>query len=105
MTTATVYTLHPDVTHDHVGFIPSFLNENDPRPAREQFNDNYQHGGGWRPFNGFTLNDGMELHYPDDPPQKPLAMIKFRNELIFIYESAWVLILQQDGTYEISRMD
>jgi len=47
----------------------------------------------------------MELHYPDDPPQKPLAMIKFRNELIFIYESAWVLILQQDGTYEISRMD
>lgn len=86
------------------GFIPSFLSERDPRKAREQFNEHYQ--SGWRPFKGFTLNkDTMALTYPDDPPMKPIDYFEFRDEIIYMYPHAWVLILQKDGAWEVSRMD
>lgn len=90
---------------DHLGIIPNFLNENDPDPAREQFNYHYSHGGGWRPFNGFTMNEDKSITYPDDPPLPLLAEAKFRNETIRIYPHAWVAIVQEDGEFEISRMD
>lgn len=45
---------HPKMTPEMLGLIPSFLSESDPRPAREQFDENYQHGGGWRPLPNFT---------------------------------------------------
>ena len=28
---------------DYVGFIPMMLSETDPRPAKEQFDENYAH--------------------------------------------------------------
>ena len=90
-----------------IGFIPSFLNEDDPRPAREQLDSNYQHGGGWRPFEGFKLNQQtMELSYPGDPPYKAVAFTNFHEkEVVIIYPHGWVLILQGDGSYEVARMD
>jgi hypothetical protein len=91
---------HPD----HVGFIPSFLVDNDPRPAREQFNERYC--GGWRPQEGFTVHDGAPtLHYPGDPPLKPLAVMVWRDETIFIYPYGYVSIFQTDGSFEACRMD
>jgi hypothetical protein len=85
--------------------IPSFLDEGDPRPAAEQFDANYQHGGGWRPMEGWTFKDDGSIKYPDDPAHHPVAAIPFRKEVIFIYPDAWVCISQEDGTFEIARMD
>lgn len=96
--------LHPR-GRDLVGYIPQFLNENDPRKAAEQFNTNYMHGGGWRPFNGFRMDENHNLHYPGDPVISPVAIAGFRTELIIVYPYAWVAIKQEDGTFEISRMD
>jgi hypothetical protein len=96
--------LLPHATPDHVGLIPSFLDENDPRPAAQQFDENYAFGGGWKPMPGFKLS-GTTLKYPGDPAMNPLAMIVFRQETILIYECAWVVILQVDGSWEASRMD
>ena len=96
--------LHPNATPEMLGYIPSFLNENDPTPAREQFNENYI--GGWHPFQGFKLNTiTLELEYPNDPPTVPLAYAEFRNEVIVVYQHAWVAIIQADGSFEVSRMD
>jgi hypothetical protein len=101
--------LDPRVTADHVGIIPMFLSPDDPAPAREQFDKNYAHGGGWHSMSGWTLNDDLSLQYSDkegsDPPLKPYAKAKFRDELIVIYPYAWVVIQQQDGSFEVSRMD
>jgi len=89
-----------------LGFIPTFLSLNDPRPAKEQFDDNYQHGGGWRPIKGYTiLNPDGYLLYPGDPVLKPIAEIVFRDETIRIYDYAIVCIVQPDGSFEVSRMD
>jgi len=98
--------LHPRATPEHVGLIPSFLVESDPRPAHEQFHERYSYGGGWFPMKGFKRNPQTNvLSYPGDPPLRPIARIKFRQELILIYEHAIVAIIQPDGTFSAARMD
>jgi hypothetical protein len=97
--------LHPRMTHDMLGFLPYFLNHSDERPAKEQFNTNYAHGGGWRPMSGFKMMPGQALKYPGDPLLRPLARARFRNELILFYDCAIVAIVQPDGSFEASRMD
>ena len=91
---------------DFIGFIPDFLSEADPRPAAEQFNERYAHGGGWRPFKGFILDtDTMNIQYPEDPPYAPVARIDLRDEQIYIYPHAWVMIYRNPTDFEIARMD
>jgi hypothetical protein len=92
-------------TLDHVGLIPHWLDEDDPRPAKEQLNEHYHHGGGWRPFEGFRLGKDGSIKYPGDMPHKPLALMTLRDEAIAIYPHGWVMILQKDGSFEICRMD
>lgn len=93
-------------TVDQLGFIPSFLSEEDPRSAKEQFNENYAHGGGWRPFDGFKFDqDRLQLIYPGDPPMTALAFTKLRGEVIFLFTMAWVVIVQPDGAWEAARLD
>lgn len=92
--------------HQLVGYIPDFVDDRNPASAAEQFNHNYNHGGGWRPFQGFTFNpERLTIKYPGDPALKAIARAKLREETILVFEDAWVLILQPDGTFEISRMD
>lgn len=94
-----------DIT-DYLGFIPSFLDEDDPRPAVEQLNANYAHGGGFRPMDGFAMDPRtFVLSYPGDPPFRPLAMMLLRQEQIFVYEHAFVCVVQLDGSFAVSRMD
>jgi hypothetical protein len=95
----------PDVDPEIIGPIPLWLDEEDPRPAREQLDEHYQHGGGWQPFPGFELGKDHKLTYPGDPPMAPLALLKFRNELILWYPYSWIMILQKDRSFEVCRMD
>lgn len=100
-------TKHPD---EHIagalGFIPSFLSEHDDRPAREQLDMNYAHGGGWSPMAMWTFNEAdKSIHYPGDPPLRPIAQANLRSEMILVYQHAWVAIVQPDGSYEVARMD
>jgi hypothetical protein len=89
--------------HD-VGFIPDYLDVDDPRPASEQFNERYVYGG-WHPQSGLTHSRHGVLHFPGDPPMMPLAAIPFRTEVIFVYPGAYVAIFQPDGSFEACRMD
>jgi hypothetical protein len=88
-----------------VGFIPTFLDLDDPRPAKEQFAERYEYGG-WRNQDGFKALHGTPvLEYPGDPPLKPIAVMAMREELIFVYLHGYVSIFQKDGTFEACRMD
>lgn len=98
-----------------VGYIPMFLWESDPRSAKEQIHDRYV--AGWNDFQGFRrgstsielidtqTEDLFNLKYPGDPELPPLAYTKLRNELIVVYPSAWVAIVQPDGSFEVARLD
>lgn len=86
------------------GYIPNFLDEDDPRPAAEQFHANYV--SGWSSFKRFKFNkDTLTLTYPGDPPTRAISAMGFRNEIIYLFESSWVVIVQPDGTWDVSRMD
>lgn len=103
--------LSPDMTMEHLGIIPYWLTANDHHPAKEQLDDNYQHGGGWRHINGFALSDDNSLQYgPDDdedrdPPLVPRAVCQLREETIVFYDYSWVAIIQPDRSFEVCRMD
>lgn len=96
--------LHPRAD-DLIGIIPEFLSESDPRPAAEQFNERYAHGGGWNPMSGWGRLADDSLLYPPDELYHPVAKATLRDETIFIYENAWVAIVQPNGSFEVSRMD
>lgn len=93
------------------GMIPRFLDAEDLRPAREQLNENYAHGGGWRPMKGFTHLGGGRLRYSGDPVYVPLASAQLRDELIVVYPSGWVAIFQPGSmqppgpAFEVARLD
>lgn len=100
---------------DLVGIIPQFLSEDNPRPAAEQFDEHYAHGGGWRPMSGWTatheasdvpgFHSVLHIQYPGDPAYAPVAHIALGDESIWIYPHAWVAIEQADGSVEVARMD
>jgi len=93
---------HPD----DWGLIISFLDTDDPRSAVEQFDTHY----GWHKFEGFTMDiDTKEITYGEgddtDPPLKPISKMMFRNELIILYDHAWVAVMQPDLSWQMARMD
>lgn len=98
--------INSDQMYEALGFIPDFLSELDERPAKEQINENYAHGGGWLPLTGWSFDpDTLIMQYPEDPPYKPIAMAKLREERIILYPYSWVAIVQPDNTFEMARLD
>ena len=103
----------------HVGpYLPHFWNEGDPRSAIEQANTSYVYGG-WQPMIGFKLLGTEEttfgLAYSDvlfrrDPVMHEVSRAKLRDEIIVLFPSDWVAIIQpgsniRERTFEVSRMD
>lgn len=94
----------------YCGMLPEFFSEHDPRPAHEQLDENYAHGGGFNPFHGYTLHDvdkwgGSYLQYPADPPMREIARAKLRDEIIILFQGEWVAIVQPDGKFVVTRCD
>lgn len=102
------WTAYTTDAYDYLGFIPGFLSLTDPAPAKAQFHKAYRHGGGWLPFGEgqWRLDTrSLQLRFPGDPPLEPVAATDLRDETIVVYRSAIVMILQNDGSFEVSRMD
>jgi hypothetical protein len=107
--------LHPKATSDYLGLIPHFLYETNPEPAAIQINRSYEHGGGWRPMPKWqrTNPDSFIISYPgDDLLYSPIAKATLHaddptlpTEIICIYQSAWVAIFQENGSFEVARID
>jgi hypothetical protein len=96
---------HPQATLDHLGILPDMLDPANPKPAREQLDEGYRHGGGWHAQPGFKLRDDDSLKYPGDPSFPPLFEMHLRHERILVYEHGYVAIIQPDRSFEVCRMD
>lgn len=91
---------------EELGLLRYMLSNFNEKPAREQFNYHYKHGGGWRPIDGFEFDKSTyALTYPGDEPMHPWASTRLRYELILIYPYSFVAIVQPDGSFEVARMD
>lgn len=105
--TVTWIALDRNFQAEDLGFLWEILQADDKRKVKEQLETNYAHGGGYRPFKGFKLDRmTMSLKYPGDPLMKPVAMTEIGDEKVFFYaEGSWLLIMQPDGEYEVTRVD
>lgn len=97
--------LHPRCTMEHLGFIPAWLSGDDTASAVERLHRGYSFAGGWQPMRGFKLTDKNHLLYPGDPPLRPIATTKLREETICVYDHSFVAVIQPDRSFEVSRMD
>jgi hypothetical protein len=98
--------LEKDLPADLLGYLPFFLSEEDPRSAAAQLDENYAHGGGWHPQDGFTFDPvSWVIRYPGDPPHRPLAIARLRDELLLFYPYEYLAIVQPDGSFEIARVN
>lgn len=96
-----------------LGYIPGFMSNLDPRPAKEQINERYAHGGGWNKFDGFKLDAKTgSLVYPvpeeegGDEKYEPIAISMCHDEVIMVYPHAWVCILTKaTKAWEVARLD
>lgn len=97
-------------TNEHtLGLIPVLISAGDPRCVREQIESNYAHGGGFNPTPGFSLELGLpgkaKLHYPGDPALREWGRATINEELVIVFDCAFVAIVQRDGSFAVTRMD
>ena len=62
---------------EQLGFLPDILLASDRRSVKEQLEDRYAHGGGWRPMRTpkWKFNhDTLVIRFPGDPPFKPACV-------------------------------
>jgi hypothetical protein len=88
---------------DALGLIPTFLDEHDPRAARDQIGAAY----GWSPIQGQTLDkETLALSFPGDPDLMPWVTARLRDEHIVVYPYGLTMIRQpESGAFEVSRLD
>jgi hypothetical protein len=107
---------HPEISLDEaVGILPHFWDPADPRKAIEQHDTLRPPGGPWSDFSSkWTYDPATEaVQYGDpseedaDPALLPLAyaILPLSRERIVVYPHAWVMILQDDGSFTIDRRD
>jgi hypothetical protein len=107
----TVVIMLQNVDPEMLGFLPHFLNPDDPRSATEQLDANYQHGGGWHPLKGWKFDrETHAIQYCDDEvrcdePYLPVAMSVLHGDVVYFYPDAWVAVLKASGAVEVARMD
>jgi len=91
---------------DYLGYLGGFLVLEDERPAAEQINERYGHGGGWFPMKNWVMDPiTFKIQYPGDPPLRYVASTNLREERIFLYPHGIVTIVQPDGTFQTARID
>lgn len=110
MTTETAFVdviIRVPFTIEHVGMIPTFLNILDRRPAVDQINEGYAHGGGWRPLSGYKMDfKNFSLTFAGDTRKSPIAIIPLNDELVLVYEYGYVAIIDAiTKTVAVARLD
>lgn len=91
---------------EYLGLLPEIIRADDPRPVHEQIERGYAHGGGYSPLGGWTLaSENNNIQYPGDEPLVPRASLLVRDELVLVYDYAFVAIIQMNGDFAVTRMD
>lgn len=109
--------MHPQAEPEHLGFVPQFFDDQDPRPAAEQLAERYAHGGGWHSFGKGLFrvreHDGA-LIFPGSPedgepdevyPLIAIAALPLSGERLRFYTSALLAVVKDDDSFEVTRVD
>lgn len=104
-----VYTkIPPPRMIEAMGLLPSWIVSWDGvETLQEHFNREYAHGGGWVPMAKWIVEPDGRIQYPADENKiyNPLARFRALQYTVYIYESAWVAIVPDEGEAEVARMN
>lgn len=116
----TFQALHENITLEHLGLIPLFISNDDPRSAVEQIDENYQHGGGWKDLGVIDVHVEYDkrkilqsIGYEGEPMRsyaKATHMVaqngeKFAEEIYICEYSMVVVVDLRNGSFRWSRID
>ena len=88
---------------ESMGVIPLFIADHD-KPAAKQIAEYYI--GGWSPMDGWEMLANGCVKYSGDQPLSPAAqLVKLDGEIVRFYPGAWISIQQENGDFEIARID
>lgn len=104
------------------GLLPVILRAEDARPAWEQLQERYAHGGGYMPVRGnWSLSvrpSGLwRLGFPGDPPYKEVSRtyLPKSRELLVLFECSFMVIVEcpsasftwddEPGPFVVVRVD
>jgi hypothetical protein len=110
------WVMRPEYATYDLGMLPLIFLPIDKRPAREQIEHRYAHGGGYHESPGdWHLQYGMdldglgwaELLYPGDPALKEIARCELASrETVVLFECSFVAIIQPENlAFAVVRMD
>lgn len=91
-----------------LGYIPTMLSPLDERDMVSQLDAGYQHGGGWKDFEGFEASMKgavWVIQYPNDPPYIERARVSMNGETLVMFDHAWVMVIDREGRKRFCRMD
>jgi hypothetical protein len=91
-----------------MGAVPWFFDDEDPRPAAEQLNERYAHGGGFRPWGKekWKLDaKALTIKWPGEKAMKPRAKATLHTDTLVFYDHAILAIIHEDGTFDVTRVD
>ena len=112
--------MHPQAEPEHLGFMPDFFDDTDPRPAAEQLAERYAHGGGWHPHSKgvwrMRESDGALIYPGSNPgedgeedevfPLIALARLPLSDETLLFFVGALLAVVKEtDGSFDVTRVD
>ena len=102
-----IWTLDRRYDSEVLGFLPEWVTPAASPSMVDEIHNNYGHGGGWRDFEGFTVDRSTgAMMYPDDPVQYPIAQMVGHSEVLWLYTSSWVTVMDRaTGQCRTARID
>jgi len=93
-----------------LGLLPSFFIKDDPRPAVDQLNERYAHGGGFCPLDGFVIEEGRIVYpaseeWETDEVYYPIARTFVNGEPVTLFEMSWLTLKDKTGKTVVCRVD
>lgn len=89
---------------ESLGILPMWIDSDDERTARQQFEAKYEFGV--HEMRGGTIDENGVYQYPEDPPLYPLATMQHLDDIIHFYQYAIVGIVNQTtGETFMTRLD
>lgn len=102
-----IWIMQPRTEVEWLGLIPGFFAPGDTRSAKEQIDEMYCHGGGWKPMGaGKWKMVAGGLSYPGDPVLLEIGRTTLASgETVIVYDYAMVAVVAKDVSFEVARMD
>ena len=103
-----IWHLDARVSPEWLGAIPAWVHgANDERSMVDMIHQNYSHGGGWIPFDGFHVDPvSGDMTFDGDPDTVAIGIFRTEHEVLWFYPHSWITVKDiKTGEHRTARID